>query len=58
MAARRGARYQGASDQDALVTEMKQKQQQDMDFAQALVLGLAFSAAVWGVVVVSVFELF
>jgi len=37
---------------------MKQKQQQDMDFAQALVLGLAFSAAVWGVVVVSVFELF
>lgn len=36
---------------------MDQKPQTDMDFAQALALGLAFSLVIWGVVALSVFEL-
>ncbi len=37
---------------------MKRNQRHESDFAQALALGLLFSAAAWGIVAVSVFELF
>jgi hypothetical protein len=37
---------------------MRQNQNQEFDFAQALALGLVFSVAAWAIVVVGLFELF